>query len=688
MRWNNIIRNPIKVVIWDLDYVIWAGTLAECNDVKLYGFIPHILSTLNSRGIRNVICSNNYYDDAKKKLIEFGIWPEFMIGSIDFSPKGPRIKRILEEIGVDEENALVIDDNISELFEVKFYNKNVNLVHGYYIEDIDILNNQFLQGNEVISLKPQIRKDNGKDWNCIWPYEDINSFLETIDMHIELIKCDLFMVEQIHKLITSSYQLNYTKSDLTEQELRELIIDTRIRTIGVTLEDKLGEKGLVGFIAYKEDRIEHFVFSHRVLYMGIEQLLYKFLGHPQIDIKEPVAADLHRKLDRDFVSLYENPDVMDESYICVSPELQNKILLCGSCELTRMIDFFTNLCNDITLESTFIKGNQRIVNTGTEYIRSCFDMSDEEKKYCSSFFYNYSSADVFKTQIFSEKFDYIVMSCSDDFIYKVHRNKENKNLRALRDYEYIFGDDNSILDRAECERWLGDTFDNTGMLEADRFYDNLQWIRTKLDPSTILILLTGPERNFYRISFDKNERHKPEVRNQIIKLNSVIKRFAADNPDNVRVIDTNEYLCNMADFTDFLFHWTKEKSYEIAYECLKIMADTKKKKSNNILINCPIGERKVAIWGEGKNARLCFYSLIANGIDVVGIYYHDAVGGDCMVKGDSAMLEGKREDYYILVIDKNYKKIKEQLDNYGYVYGKDYIPLNIVRTYKNQRTDS
>ena len=66
-----MIKDKIKVVIWDLDDTLWKGTLAEGDDVQLLENRVAIIKELNKRGIVNAICSKNDPDKAKSKLEEF-----------------------------------------------------------------------------------------------------------------------------------------------------------------------------------------------------------------------------------------------------------------------------------------------------------------------------------------------------------------------------------------------------------------------------------------------------------------------------------------------------------------------------------------------------------------------------------------------------------------------------------------
>lgn len=73
----------------------------------------------------------------------------------------------------------------------------------------------------------------------------------------------------------------------------------------------------------------------------------------------------------------------------------------------------------------------RGVNVGKEYIRSQYDMTDDEKNFCRHHFYNYTRYNVFKSEIFDARRDYVIISFHDDMVYKIHTHKKNPNLRIV-----------------------------------------------------------------------------------------------------------------------------------------------------------------------------------------------------------------------------------------------------------------
>ncbi len=58
----------IKLVIWDLDDTLWAGTLADGEVVRLNDERAAVIRTHNERGIVSSICSKNARVEAQRQL--------------------------------------------------------------------------------------------------------------------------------------------------------------------------------------------------------------------------------------------------------------------------------------------------------------------------------------------------------------------------------------------------------------------------------------------------------------------------------------------------------------------------------------------------------------------------------------------------------------------------------------------
>lgn len=115
---------PVKLVVWDLDETLWAGTLSE-GPVALDPSTADLVRTLNDRGIVNSICSKNDPEDARAELRRLGLWEEFVFARIDWSPKGARVAQIIDDAQLRPENVLFIDDSPTNRGEVRHFSEGI-----------------------------------------------------------------------------------------------------------------------------------------------------------------------------------------------------------------------------------------------------------------------------------------------------------------------------------------------------------------------------------------------------------------------------------------------------------------------------------------------------------------------------------------------------------------------------------
>ena len=87
-----------KLVIWDLDETFWDGTLSE-GGIKFKEKTLLLIEELTTKGIMNSICSKNNFMDVKTQFLTNGymkFWQLFVFPSIDWTPKGMRVKNIIQ----------------------------------------------------------------------------------------------------------------------------------------------------------------------------------------------------------------------------------------------------------------------------------------------------------------------------------------------------------------------------------------------------------------------------------------------------------------------------------------------------------------------------------------------------------------------------------------------------------------
>ena len=87
----------IKLVIWDLDETFWQGTVTEGNIIVPENNVK-LIKRLTDIGIVNSICSKNDAENVKTRLEEMGLWEYFVFPSVNWEPKGQRIKTLISDM--------------------------------------------------------------------------------------------------------------------------------------------------------------------------------------------------------------------------------------------------------------------------------------------------------------------------------------------------------------------------------------------------------------------------------------------------------------------------------------------------------------------------------------------------------------------------------------------------------------
>lgn len=261
--------SAVKLIIWDLDDTFWKGVLSEGDIEPIQKCIDTVILCAK-KGIMSAICSKNDLEPCKKKLTELGVWDYFVFNSINWQPKGQRIKTLISDMNLRSANALFIDDNHLNLEEAKFYCPDIMTAFPDAIDGIfeaasslttDDSSLERLNRYKILEKKQNEKQSIGSN----------EEFLLQSNIRVEIHKDCAAEIDRIHELILRSNQLNFTKVRSTLTELEELLNDPEVNSGYITASDKYGEYGIIGFFAVRDNRLIHFLFSCRTLGMGIEQ---------------------------------------------------------------------------------------------------------------------------------------------------------------------------------------------------------------------------------------------------------------------------------------------------------------------------------------------------------------------------------------------------------------------------------
>ena len=565
----------IKLVIWDLDDTFWNGTITEGGAA-----IPEehraLLSDLTDIGIVNSICSKNDYDVVAPVLEKEGLAQFFVFPSVNWNPKGQRIRQLIADMQLRPANVLFLDDNPSNLGEALHCCPELmtggpevirQLIADAAAAPRKDLQHKRLQQYRVLEQKHRAREEMGSN----------EEFLYQSDIRVEMGHDCLAHLERLHDLILRSNQLNFTKVRSTEGELKALLEDETITCGYASVKDHFGDYGIVGFYALKENRLLHFVFSCRTLGMGIEQYVYNLLGRPELTAVGEVISDL---------TVTELPgwiNQADASGTGNQMKIENlgehTVLIKGPCDLFQIYPYIANT-ELFDTEFTYTTDTGLTVeSTGhTTHIVEALRLTEAEKQRVLAEV-PFTDAGMYCDNIYRHGYKVAVISILADCNLGVYRRKETGERFAIMEYIHPLTDPASwegILTgkyphagfnfTEEILRDFSEKYEFLGRNTPEQILENLQFIRENLPSDCVLAVMLGGElyyeKNTFEAYMDRHLVHR--------EVNKAIRAWA-EGKENIYLMDVNRYLKDQSSFYDHFNHYIKPVYYALAEELVGIV---------------------------------------------------------------------------------------------------------------------
>ncbi len=568
----------IKLVIFDLDNTIWDGLLSE-EDISLYPFVKEAFECLVDNGVVISVCSKNDYSKAKDALIKFGLWEYIVFPSIDWNPKGLRIKNILAKMGLRDANTLFVDDQTENCREATFYNKNIKTFVAnkkIFEEIVSLYFNLPKKDSNRVKLKQykelEIRE------NSRIEYQSNEEFLN--DSMIEIIikeNCnDVFdrILEMVHK----TNQLNFTKIRSSKEELESDISNAYSCGV-ISVKDKYSNYGLVGFyLLDKPNHLKHFLFSCRTIGMGVEQFVYEYLKFPLINVIDPVSAKLENRNNLSpWIHLVK--DFKTESV--KTKNNKTRILMKGPCDLEVISGYLESTGSHIDVEFTFQDKSGRSVEHQNSIINIVtFDSLSKERK--SDIIENapFGHEALDKTRMFDNNYDVVILSCFTDFTIPMYQNTKNGYLYSCGQYGFPLTDEKNWDGYISGKIYNGNFHLSINQLEQFskeykyvgvnvlEIFKGIKYIREKLNRNTILILTLGSDIPY--------ENETNPVYFNAAKLHRQFHELLINNPiDGVYFVDVNPIINKLGQsaFTNNINHFCKQVYIDSAQQIAKIIEE-------------------------------------------------------------------------------------------------------------------
>lgn len=563
--------SKVKVVIWDLDNTFWAGTITE-EEVQPIQENIDLIKELSMHGIVNSICSKNYFEECKSKLMDWGVWDYFVFPSIDWAPKTNRVIQILNDMGLRPVNALFLDDEPANLQRVLGVDDSI--MCGTAQDLAESLANQ-ITSLKLDSSCSRLRQyhELEKKAEARTHFDSDEEFLSNAGIKVYLGKNTKAQKERIYELINRTNQLNYTKKRLEKNEVDELLNDLEYECAYISCKDNYCDYGIVGFYALnkKENRLDHYLFSCRTIGMGIEQYIYSYLGFPALFVNGDVVTTLNTIDTPKWVELVNGwADTND------TRASSDKILVKGPCDVAQIVPFFADgelFETEFAYISEKKKGMYIEAFNHSSQVLAALKLSDKTKTELANSV-PFIDEEYYKTTIFKIKYDYIIFSLLSDYSLGLYRNKKNPDIiipfaQYTRDctqedqWKYALSvlmqggkADDSIVEQF---RAFQDSYEPIGHISDEQLLSNLQEIRDNIDSNTTIIFLNGAEIPFKR-------ECKPGYENREVlhaHLNRLLEEFVSRN-QNCHIINVNDYFEDDDPYLDTIDHYKKVIYYRIA----------------------------------------------------------------------------------------------------------------------------
>ena len=501
----------VRLIIWDLDETFWRGTLTE-GGIRLVPENRELVIHFAKRGIVSTICSKNDIDAVRDILVAAGLYDYFVLPSVSWEPKGPRVAALVDEFQLRPETVLFIDDNNLNLREVQHYTPGIQVADHTFIpsmaadprfagkDDGDLTR---LRQYKVLERRKHDQKVAGSNVDAFLRKSGIVVSFE-FDVGSE--------IDRAIELITRTNQLNFTKRRLSEDpdeakvEFKKFLARHDIQCALLKVTDSYGDHGYTGLYAVRSGvELIHFCFSCRILGMGIESWLYNRLRRPALAIIGEVLSD--PKGDSrtiDWVAVQQLGNAQPNKAAANTTQV-GRIFARGGCDLQAVTHYFDLVAEEVVGEFNVGRsGFDARIDHSIFFELGQNRLGSEALAIAARLGYRTSDFDSAVFEGTSERFDAWLLSFWTDASYALYRHEKT----GLPLPFAMPGQSNHRLDvrllpiEQVPERfrktWVATALETlkaefafAGVSTAALFQHNLRTVLSRKNPSTVAILL-GP----------------------------------------------------------------------------------------------------------------------------------------------------------------------------------------------------
>lgn len=580
------LMDKLKLVIWDLDGTFWDGTLTE-GGIQYRPDMHQAVISLSKHGIVNSIASHNDFDTTKSVLETHGIWDYFIFPEIGLGAKDDMVHSILRNAQLRPQNVMFLDDKLR--IREGVLRAVPGLLAASAAEDFCrsfrgwSQNRAFSDAHleRLQHYKLLERKDHARSAFLVQG-NSAHAFLRDSNIECHILHITEDLVDRIHELILRTNQLNFTKRRIDREELVRLLAHPLRSCRAIHVRDKFGDYGIAGFYAVdvgaRPHRLVHFMFSCRVLHMGIEEAVYRYLSHPSLDgISGEMGAGEQlraRAREVDWVTIRASCDktgALATPATDLTPEASRpEVLFMGPCELLILSDVLSRFCHDWLAPVLLVhRRNEHglITHFGhNAFLRMAADSRIYDRWKHELQLLPWFDPSLIDNRIFSTGCPSVVVMSSFwsadcaryrhriggfevPFDYFLNGGLDLTNVRARSQAA-------SYLATMYCEvkegffEWFAQTFEFVGPTGGEEHLANLTWLCESVPKSTKIVLINLPDVRSYAVEGESHEELGliEAWRAQHRAINEAIVQCEAKFAGRVFVLDVNRHARTREDF--------------------------------------------------------------------------------------------------------------------------------------------
>ncbi|ACC70866.1 HAD-IIIC family phosphatase [Paraburkholderia phymatum] len=304
-------RNPVKLIIVDLDDTMWRGVAAEAESLSLEQRIEgwpiglaEALMFFKRRGGLLAICSKN--EEAPTIERFNSIWrgaitlDDFACVRINWKPKSQNILEIIKEVNLLPGNCVFMDDNDRELSEVKAAIPDMRCLGGNHYDWRRII----LRSAET--QVPFVTQESSRRTDLVRAISQREAGAHSASgvsreawLASLQLRQSLFLIktpksrhfDRAFELINKTNQFNTTGKRWEKSELEKFISKGGYCIVS-SLRDKLIDNGIISVCLVKCERIVQVVLSCRVFGLGAELVVGAIATRLALKARPEIRAEL------------------------------------------------------------------------------------------------------------------------------------------------------------------------------------------------------------------------------------------------------------------------------------------------------------------------------------------------------------------------------------------------------------